>query len=250
MQSQKISIRAIAIVLAMTIFAALPVVDAGAMQSQTSFIEFFVKVVVPVMNQLQKLSELFSEGGGAQRVGISAGHGGNTGASVVVNGTRIYEDGKNLAIARAVNKEFSDRGYNTLMNRNDNSRCDKDTKLALYGAYRPTMLLEFHYNIGGGKAEGLEVWYKDGCANGKRLAEILAARLSASAGLRNRGAKSDKNSPGGSFYICQSFPLAVLIECAFLDNPNDVRKLDSASARQRFAKAALDAVEEFWVTQK
>jgi N-acetylmuramoyl-L-alanine amidase len=174
-------------------------------------------------------------------MGISAGHGGNTGA--YANG--VWEDVKTLEVALAVNKEFNARGYTTLMNRTDNAKCDKETKLALYKAWNPDILLEFHYNIGTGKSEGLEVWYDSGNANGKRLAELLADKLSAVVGLKNRGAKGDDNSPLGGFYVCGSFPLGVLVECAFLDNPNDVKKLDSTAAREKFVKATVDAVAEF-----
>ena len=248
MHKTKAPVRVIAMLLAVVMLAAMPPLASEAAQSQEAFLDFFINVMIPLIQQMQKLMLQFEGGSPAvlPKIGISAGHGGNTGAYA----GGVFEDVKNLAMAQAVNSEFTARGYTTKMNRTDNSKCDKDTKLALYKAWGPDILLEFHYNStakGDGSASGLEVWYKDGNARGKKLAELLADRLSAAAGLRNRGAKSDKSV--GGFYVCQSFPVAVLIECAFLDNPDDVKKLDSAAARQKFARAAADAVEEFLAMQ-
>ncbi|MDR3344834.1 MAG: N-acetylmuramoyl-L-alanine amidase [Oscillospiraceae bacterium] len=244
MSKQKPFLRILAALLAVCVFVALPGANVSASEQADSSLAFFIDYIVPIISQLQKILSAMglSTNLSLPRVGISAGHGGNTGAY----SGGVYEDVKTLAIALAVNKEFTSRGYETLMNRTDNSKCDKETKLALYQPWRPDILLEFHYNIGGGTAEGLEVWYDSGNAEGKRLAELLAPRLSAAAGLKNRGAKGDDYAPGGNFYVCSSFPIGILVECAFLDNPNDVKKLDSTASKEKFAKAVAEVAAEFW----
>ncbi|MCL2022840.1 MAG: N-acetylmuramoyl-L-alanine amidase [Oscillospiraceae bacterium] len=234
--------RWLAVFMAAIVLYAMPSFDALA--NQQFILNYYARVTLPAFAQMKKtFGRLYLGSEPLPKIGISAGHGGNTGASVMVNGKRVYEDTLNLDVALAANKAFTAKGYPTLMNRMDNSASPKDEKLALFRPWKPEVYLEFHFNIGGtssNPATGLEVWYKEGDAEGKRLAEILARKLSASVGIKNRGAKT-----GINFYICNAFPLGVLIECGFLNNANDRAKFNSALARQKFAQATLEAVEEF-----
>ncbi|MDR0883037.1 MAG: N-acetylmuramoyl-L-alanine amidase [Oscillospiraceae bacterium] len=207
-----------------------------------NFVSSLLALVRQMIADTQK-----SGGRNGLRIAVIAGHGGNTGAHVGADlSTAIWEDAKNLEIALAANEELRARGYDTKMNRTNNAISTKEEKLKMFKEYKPDVLLEFHHNISGtGKAEGLEVWYDSGNAKGQKLAELLAPRLAASVGLKNRGAKGDDYAPQGSFYIVGSFPVALLIECAFLDNPNDLTKLNTAAKRTKFAKAAADVVDEY-----
>lgn len=230
----------------LTLFAS-PAAQASAQPSTQGlgdFLIFYSKVLLPLLQQL-KILAVEPSATGQIKVGVSAGHGGNTGASYPTG--KNYEDPLNLEVAFAVDSELKARGYATLMWRTDNKEDSKTEKMAAYQPWGAQELLEFHHNIGGGT--GLEVWYQDGNSEGKRLAEILAKKLSAAVGLTNRGAKPDSKSWLGSYYICQSFPLGFLVECGFLDNAEDLKKLAAPGAREKLAKALGDALDEYFGEQ-
>jgi len=75
---------------------------------------------------------------------------------------------------------------------------------------------EIHINAGGGT--GIETWYYYNDGTSKKLAEFINDACVAETGLANRGVKDEVNSPPGRLgFIHDTLPLAVLVECGFID---------------------------------
>ncbi|MGX6993929.1 hypothetical protein CBF34_07000 [Vagococcus penaei] len=77
-----------------------------------------------------------------------------------------------------------------------------------------------HMNAFNRKATGVEVWYYLGDAKGKALAEKLSAAIANALGLPNRGAKATTDL----YIIRETVGTTVLIEWAFIDNADDMKK--------------------------
>lgn len=78
-----------------------------------------------------------------------------------------------------------------------------------------------HLNSASPGATGVEVWYWTGDAPSKAKADQLSKALSDALGIPNRGSKATTD-----FYVLRnSRGRTLLIEWAFISNPNDVKKL-------------------------
>jgi len=83
--------------------------------------------------------------------------------------------------------------------------------------------ISHHFNAFNGKATGVEVWYFLGDEKGRQIATKLSAEISKALGLPNRGAKATT-----SLYVIRNTNgTSILIEWAFIDNPNDMKQWNS-----------------------
>lgn len=86
------------------------------------------------------------------------------------------------------------------------------------------LALEIHCNCC--KGEGAESFFYHGSSSSTEIATKLLASYCKHTGFRNRGAKSDVHSAHGSLgWIRKTNCWAILLECGFQDNYQDVKKL-------------------------
>ena len=90
--------------------------------------------------------------------------------------------------------------------------------------------LSFHLNAGGGT--GVEVFYYSD--NAKSVASDISAALAGALGIKNRGAKQNKEL----YFLRHTKATAILVEVCFIDNASDVRALVNKRT------AAMTAVAE------
>ena len=103
-------------------------------------------------------------------------------------------------------------------------------------AYAPDLAVDIHNNAGGG--DGAEAFYHYGGGTSKTLAENILAEI-VKVGQNSRGAKIRKNDNGKDYYgfIRQTSCPAVIVECAFVDNPTDLKILVTEGDRQKVGQA-------------
>lgn len=117
---------------------------------------------------------------------------------------------------------------------------DEDDKLSdeikECNAYSPDLAVDIHNNAGGG--DGAEAFFHYGGGTSKTLAENILAEI-VKVGQNSRGAKIRKNDYGKDYYgfIRQTSCPAVIVECAFVDNPTDLEILATESGRQKVGYA-------------
>ena len=158
----------------------------------------------------------------AKKVFIGVGHGGSDPGAVA---NRLREKDLNLAIALACRTELVRHGVVVGMSRTK----DENDKTAVEecNAYAPDLALDIHNNAGGG--DGVEIFhhYKGGAS--KDLAQNVLNSIVA-VGQNSRGLKTKRNALGKDYYafIRNTKAPAVIVECAFIDNKNDVAIIDTA----------------------
>lgn len=103
---------------------------------------------------------------------------------------------------------------------------------------------DIHLNAGGGT--GTEVYYFHGSPTGKRAADEICREISASLGVKNRGAKVRLNSSGKDYFgfIRQTVPCAVLIETVFIDCDSDLNKIKTEEGCKKCGEAIGRALEK------
>ena len=110
-------------------------------------------------------------------------------------------------------------------------------------AYGPVLFISIHHNAGGGT--GIEVyWHTKGTQEDKKIAEIVAPKLAASTGLRNRGIKQEV----WTVLTCKA--TAILVEGGFMDTTSDYEYICSEVGKRAYAKAIADAVIEYLSLEK
>lgn len=96
-----------------------------------------------------------------------------------------------------------------------------------------SLLISIHINSGGGT--GVESWYYVADNDSKKFGAIVGDELSKATGLVYRGDKPDSENRHGRLAIVRDTkPLAVLVECGFIDSP-DVNVLKDENKDDSFA---------------
>ena len=90
-------------------------------------------------------------------------------------------------------------------------------------------------------AHGTETWYYTGSAEGERLADLIQTRLVSRLGLTDRGVKDNK-----TYIVLNSTSMpAVLVETAFISNPQEKELLSNNGFRSHVAQAIFEGINAY-----
>lgn len=178
---------------------------------------------------------------------IDAGHGGIDGGVTGVN-SGVKESEINLAIAKSLRHFLVRNGYDVVMTRETPDglygAADKNKKLADMQARRdviraanPDLVISVHQNYyPRSEISGAQVFYFDGSEQSQAAAERMQSVL-------NRALDCERAAKTGDYYIlnCTEFP-SVIVECGFLSNAADEKKLVTAVYQEKVAYSIYSAV--------
>lgn len=172
------------------------------------------------------------------KVFINAGHGGKD-PGAVANGLR--EKDLNLTIALACEAELVRHGVEVKMLRTTDVGATSAQIATACNQFKPNLAVDIHNNAGGG--DGAEVFHHYKGGTGKILANNILSEIVA-IGQNSRGAKTRRNSSGKDYYyfIREIASPSVIVECAFLDNKNDVQAVDTVAEQKAFGVAIAKGV--------
>jgi N-acetylmuramoyl-L-alanine amidase len=172
----------------------------------------------------------------AKKVFLSAGHGGKDPGAV---GFGMYEKAINLKILLKCKDELERHGLKVICSRvkDENDPVTEEVKEA--NASGAAIALSFHTNAGGG--DGSETYYYSTSADGKILATLCEKHTKA-IGQNSRGIKVGDPL----HFINGTKMVAVLCECAFIDNDKDNNIIDTDAEIEAFGVAYAKAVLEFF----
>ena len=172
---------------------------------------------------------------------IAAGHGGNDPGAV---SGKYIEKALTLKTALACQNYLRNYECETVMARTTDKSCTVAYKMEEVEKKRPSLVLEIHYNAGGG--EGCEVYYWHTHALSKSLAQKVLAEM-VKLGQKSRGIKESKAGTSYNFGMCRQAATtgipSILGEYAFVDNAKDQAKINSdaklRAVGEAYAKAAI-----------
>jgi N-acetylmuramoyl-L-alanine amidase len=106
------------------------------------------------------------------------------------------------------------------------------------------MLVSVHNNSSSSaEAHGTEVYAQIGKPDSMQLAEAILAGVVNRAGTASRGALTRQGERGDYYSILRNSPVpAVIVEGAFLSNPDEAAELASPDFRQRLAQGIADGI--------
>lgn len=172
------------------------------------------------------------------KVFIGVGHGGSD-PGAVANG--VKEKDLNLAIAIVCNEELVRHGVQTLMSRGADENDTLEQEIKECNAFNPDLAIDIHNNAGGG--DGVEAFYHYKGGASKTLADNVLAEI-VKIGQNSRGAKTKLNDAGRDWFgfIRETKAPAVIVECAFVDNANDLAIIDTEAERKTMGIAIAKGI--------
>lgn len=175
------------------------------------------------------------------KVFLGVGHGGLD-CGAVANGLR--ESDINLNIALACQEVLLEHGVETLLSRYKDENDPVGEEIKECNSFDADIAIDIHTNAGGG--DGFEVYHHSGGHNSKKLAELLETEAK---NLNNsRGMKTKLNSMGKDYYafIRDTNPPAVIVECAFIDNKEDAKCIDTLEEQRTFGVAYAKGILKYF----
>lgn len=172
------------------------------------------------------------------KVFLGVGHGG-TDPGAVANGFK--EKDLTLAIALACSETLARHNVSVLMSRTKDENDTVNEEIKECNNYSPALAVDIHINAGGG--DGVEVFHTIGGGKGKTLAENVLSEI-VNIGQNSRGVKTKRNANGSDYYafVRQTKAPAIIVECAFVDNKNDIAIIDTAAEQKKMGEAIAKGI--------
>ncbi len=199
---------------------------------------------------------------------IDAGHGGVDGGTQNP-GSGLLEKNLSLEIARLVERKLGEEGIRTFMTRKNDSQVTLEQRSRLANQLQPDAFVSIHLNADADSAEtaGLETYY---CSR-KRLGDLarLRERLGLPPGeaIRDRrsewlarslhqdilsvtGAENRGTRDCNYLVVMNTECPAVLIECGYLSNDAEARRLKNAAYQEKLATAVAGSLKKFLLAKR
>lgn len=189
---------------------------------------------------------------GRKTVVVDAGHGGEDPGKVGINNE--LEKNLNLEIAKKVEKLLQDSGFHVIMTRTKDEMLynkgsqnkkteDMKKRCQIINESSADCAVSIHQNsYSDAGVKGAQVFYFEHSEEGKRLASILQSSLVAKLDPNNH--RLEKGNV--SYYLLKKteVPL-VIVECGFLSNAEEAKKLATEEYQDKIAEAVADGVKEY-----
>ncbi len=215
---------------------------------------------VPLLPLLSRRAENAARPAGAQGapvVVIDPGHGGEDGGAVADDG--VCEKDLNLALARTVAALLRAAGFDARMTRTDDRLLydlygERDVSgrkktLDLYNRLRfadeadAALLVSIHMNrFPQPQVRGLQVYYGPAAPESRAVAERI--QNCARTYLEPQNRREIKEASSSIYLLYRAARPAVLVECGFLSNPEDLAALEDPARRCAIALVIASAIAE------
>ena len=186
---------------------------------------------------------------------IDAGHGGEDCGAVGVDG--VFEKDLNIEIATEIGKALEEKGYTVLYTRTEDKLLyteeenikgirkisDLKNRCKIANEHPNAIFVSIHMNsYSSAKYSGLQVYYTDNDEESAALAGKIQSSVRTL--LQNGNTRTTKN--GKDIYILENTePVAVLIECGFLTNAEECKKLSEKEYQKQLSSAIVCGIIEY-----
>lgn len=187
---------------------------------------------------------------------IDPGHGGEDGGAVAPDDS--VEKDYNLAIALKLESLLKAYGFNVIMTRTtDAMTCDDGLKtqrekkvsdirnrLNLMSQYDNCIFVSIHQNkFYDSTQNGTQVFYSKNNVNSKKLAENIQNSIQIY--LQNNNKRKIKQSGTEIYLLYHATVPAVLVECSFLSNNNDLYMIKDEQYQNKLALLIADGIIKY-----
>lgn len=175
------------------------------------------------------------------KIAVDAGHGGSESGAIGCCGDQ--EKDINLAISKYLEQELKKRGAKVIMTRNDDSYVGLRERVDIANTNNAMFLISIHGNslpdsADPNKHRGTSIYFYYNQA--KALAANVLVEMTKQLETQN-----DNIRQGSLALVRNTNALSILIEVAYLINPEDNAMLIDPKFQKRCAKAIADGIENF-----
>ena len=177
---------------------------------------------------------------------LDAGHGGEDGGAVSSSG--VVESDINLQFTKKLKDILSLNGYKIVMTREDNSdladksietisgrkKSDMHRRLDIYNSHIQNVAISIHQNIfPADSCKGTQVFYSTQTQSGKVLADNITDTVKKY--LQPDNERLSKPTSGSIFLLDNAKIPAVIVECGFLSNSEEIKLLCDKEYQKKFS---------------
>jgi N-acetylmuramoyl-L-alanine amidase len=187
---------------------------------------------------------------------IDAGHGGEDGGAVGVNG--LVEKDINLAIALALAEDLKANNFDVVLVRDgdysvgdqslstvaERKRSDTKRRVSLVEETGDCLLVSIHQNqFSQSQYSGAQMFYSPNNEESAQLAECIRQCVVSS--LQPENTRQNKEAGEEIYLLTHCQVPAVLVECGFLSNPQEADLLGQESYQNDMAAAIYNGIIDF-----
>ncbi len=203
--------------------------------------------------------ELFLEAAGAgepsRLVVIDAGHGGEDCGAIGTMG--VYEKDLNMQISLEIGEALKSRGYTVVYTRTEDKLLytsaenikglrkisDLKNRCKIANSYPDAIFISIHMNsYSEAKYQGLQVYYAESSPESSALAGKIQTNVRSR--LQNDNKRQIKKGEG--IYVLENTePVSVLVECGFLTNDAECKKLCEKEYQKQLSFAIVCGIIEY-----
>lgn len=186
---------------------------------------------------------------------IDPGHGGEDCGAIGAGG--VYEKDLNLAVAEEMKRILEERGYKVVMTRTEDKMLysesenikgmrklsDLKNRCKMAAEYENAVFVSIHMNsFGDSRYSGLQVYHADGDDKSRALAQSIQSEVKSEVQPENsRAVKNGKNL----YLLDNCAHTAVIVECGFLSNPEECKKLSDKEYQNRLSLAIVCGIIKY-----
>ena len=187
---------------------------------------------------------------------VDAGHGLPDGGAVGACGS--IEQEINIAIAKKLEEVLAGKNIDVIMTRSDESGIwteksntirekkveDMYNRLKIMKKSDADLFVSIHMNsYTNTSTSGLRIFYSPEFEEIKPLAENIQIRMAEVTGAKTNVVKAADSK----LFLMKKAPIpAILVECGFISNPQEEKKLNNEEYQARLAWAIADAIEKYY----
>ncbi|MBQ7887203.1 MAG: N-acetylmuramoyl-L-alanine amidase [Clostridia bacterium] len=190
-------------------------------------------------------------------VALDPGHGGYDGGARA-HDSGVWEKELTLPIALAVEEELLACGAQVILTRREDvclaegdtatkarKRADLQARRDMAENGGADVLLSIHLNEYRSRAEsGPQVFYQQGCEDGRKLAEALQQTL-----IETLKPEKQRKAMAGDYYVLRGRLPSALVECGFISNAKEEKKLRDPAYHKQIASAVADGLAK-WLSSR
>lgn len=186
---------------------------------------------------------ILEDGLKGKRIVVDAGHGAHDSGAVGVTG--LLEKSVNLSVATKLKNLLENAGAEVIMTRYDDTFIPLENRVKIAHENNGDAFISIHADSFRRSSSGSTTFYHSAqnpsYQQSKILSDITIKKLTSALGTENRGS-NDK-----SLHVIRETEIpAILVELAFLSNPNEEGLLKQDSFRDKAAKALFDSLNQFY----
>ena len=220
-------------------------------------VTLIVAASIPVLN-LQ--SEKIATGLNVNRdklIIVDAGHGGFDGGAVAFDGT--VEKDINLEISMVLSEMLASHGYDVIMTRTTDTGTEDDftkpiqtrkvsdlkNRLSLMNKYPNAVFVSIHLNkFTASSAKGAQVFYSKNHPDSYTLGDSIQATIKSK--LQPDNPRVIKQGTRSTYLLYNAKIPAVIVECGFISNNEELQKLKDDKYKKQLAFAVFCGINDFF----